>query len=241
MNKTPLDLQPDTCANETTTKSANNKLKLAKRGSRLLILFGGTFDPVHNGHMLLAQKLYSSFEQIITFLPIGIPPYKSIPQTSTEQRLDMLKLSIGIDYRYVIDLRELYSFNYNYTYQTLRQIRKEVGEDAAVFFLIGSDSLLNLDTWDNWQELLTLTNFVVAMRPNYNLNNMSPNLAYEFNKRMRTKLENFTCCGCFYILDFTPLNISSTLIRNLVNNGESITHLVNKHVAKYILKNNLYR
>ena len=152
----------------------------------------------------------------------------------------MLRLSIGNDYRYIIDTRELHSFNYNYTYQTLRQIRKEVGDDAAIFFLIGSDSLLSLDTWENWQEILTLTNFVVAMRPDYHLENMSPELLKEFNQRKRHKLESFTCSGSFYLLNFTPLNISSTQIRNLVSNQQNINHLVNKHVAKYILKHNLY-
>lgn len=236
------DLKPETSdLSNANQPASSSKLKLAKRGNRLLILFGGTFDPVHNGHLLLAQKLYSSFEQIVTFLPIGIPPYKPIPQTTNEQRLDMLKLALNNDYRYVIDLRELYSFNYNYTYQTLRQIRQEVGDDAAIFFLIGSDSLVTLDKWENWQELLTLTNFVVAMRPDYNIDQMSPILAREFNKRKRAKLESFTCSGSFYLLDFAPLNISSTQIRNLVRDGQSVNHLVNKCVAKYIIKNNLYR
>ena len=242
MSKTQFNLKPEISDLSNAKQPApNSKLKLAKRGSRLLILFGGTFDPVHNGHLLLAQKLYSSFEQIVTFLPVGIPPYKPIPQTTNEQRLDMLKLALDNDYRYVIDLRELYSFNYNYTYQTLRQIRQELGEYAAIFFLIGSDSLVTLDTWENWQELLTLTNFVVAMRPDYNLDQMSPILAKEFNKRKRAKLESFTCSGSFYLLDFAPLNISSTQIRNLVSDGQSVNHLVNKCVAKYILKHNLYR
>lgn len=119
-----------------------------------IILLGGTFDPVHNGHIALANMLYTIFQHPITILPTNLPPYKQTPTTTSSQRLEMLNLAFGTNSKFFINTSELEQDIYCCTYKTLSNMRQQLGFDIPIFFLIGSDSLLNLDTWDNWQSYL---------------------------------------------------------------------------------------
>lgn len=207
-----------------------------------IIIFGGTFDPLHVGHMLIANKLYDTFQQKITFLPTGIPPYKPKPQTTTQQRLDMLNLSLNDDSRFCIDEREIKRNEYCYTYKTLREIRGEIGEQTPLFFVIGSDSLVSLDSWDNWQELFQLTNFIVVARPNYTEQMMSGKLYQQFMVRKQDNLDAFkrSTAGEIYMLHFDPVDISSTQIRNNIKANLGYENLVPTAVATYIKENRIY-
>jgi nicotinate-nucleotide adenylyltransferase len=122
---------------------------------------------------------------------------------------------------------------------SLKTLRDNIGYERAVYFLIGEDSLLSLDTWDNWQELFNLTNFIVALRPGYNLEQMSKTLAHEYNRRL-SSLKVTAPYGQIYLLDFKPLDISSTTIRNNIANDLPIENMVDPKVAQYIKDNKLY-
>lgn len=203
------------------------------------IILGGTFDPVHNGHILLAKALYSQFKQNVVFMPAATPNYKKPPSTTEIQRLDMLKLAIANNKHFIIDSHEMFETKYIPSVVSLKILREKIGYERTVYFLIGEDSLLSLDTWDNWHELFNLTNFIVALRPGYNLEQMSKTLAHEYNSRL-SNLEVTAPYGKIYLLDFKPLDISSTTIRNNIANDLPIENMVDPKVAQYIKDNKLY-
>lgn len=204
------------------------------------IILGGTFDPIHNGHLLLAQKLYEVFKTPITFIPTAPPNYKSSPVSTANQRLEMLQLALNQDPRFILDTSEIFKLEYIPTIKSLTNLRSKIGNKVPIHFLIGGDSLITLDSWDNYQELFNLANFIVAMRPGYNLVNMSQALRNEYNNRLTCLTKFNQPSGQIYTLEFTPLAISSTLIRNNIQAQLSITNLVSPNVAKYIYENKLY-
>jgi nicotinate-nucleotide adenylyltransferase len=205
-----------------------------------LILFGGTFDPIHNGHLALAAKLYEQFHQPITFMPTAFPPYKTLPQATPQQRLEMLHLALQGDQRFILDPSEINQTNYSPTYNTLISLRNKYGYQLPIFFLIGGDSLVTLDSWDSWRQLFDLTNFIVAMRPGYEVKHMLPELYAEFEARKTTDFTKLSPYGQFYLLDFIPMDISSTKIRLMVKTHQLLSGLVPVLVEKYIQQNNLY-
>lgn len=205
------------------------------------IIIGGTFDPVHNGHIQLANALYKRFKQEIVFVPTAAPNYKSRPSTTAKQRLDMLKLALKDNSHFIIDSCEIFQSDYIPTVKSLQMLRKKIGRTMPIYFLIGEDSLLSLDTWDNWRSLFDLTNFIIAMRPGYKLEQMSYSLKEEYNKRItESEADLMTSHGQIYILDFAPVDISSTQIRSNIINGLPIDKMVDPGVAKYISENKLY-
>lgn len=205
------------------------------------ILFGGTFDPIHNGHINLALYISQLFNQQVSYLPIsGVPNYKSPPVANLEQRLAMLKL---ITQKYpqqiTIDYNEANLTEYSPTVSTLRRLRKIYGDNEPFYFIIGGDSLVTLDIWDEWEELFKLTNFVVALRPDYPLDKMSEKLTQIVMPLITSQL----CvqpAGSVLLTHFTPTSVSSTEIRRLVHTHNTIDGLVDEDINNYIRKNNLY-
>lgn len=219
-----------------------------------LIIFGGTFDPIHNGHLALAHKLFEVFKSEITFMPANTPPYKEKSGTSKEHRLAMLKLALNttlmshspaaVSNIFTIDTRELEGESYCYSYKTLTALRQGMGVDTPIYFIIGADSLITLDTWDYWTKLLDLANFVVVNRTGYDINSIPTlsKLNQLFQQHKTTAFTNLTIShGKFYLLDFTPPPISSTLIREYIKAGQSIQNLVPEAVAAYIKQHHLYQ
>ena len=131
-------------------------------------LYGGTFDPIHFGHLRLATELAEAFRlDRVLFVPAGLPYHRGREAHATsDQRLTMLKLAIGRDARFDVDDRELRRPGETYTYDTLAAVRAERGPDLPLVFLTGSDAFSKVDTWHRWQELFDLAHFVVAIRAN---------------------------------------------------------------------------
>ena len=206
-----------------------------------VVIIGGTFDPIHIGHLEMANHLLSIFNTKITFMPTSIPTYKEPPKANSTDRLNMLKLALDGQPDFQIDTREIESPNYCHTYQTLSEIRSEIGYDIPLYFLIGGDSLQSLDTWDYWNKLHEITHFIVAKRSGYSTNYIkSPELKLLFKNRQSSELKDLQNSGAFYMLNFTPTDISSTTIRNKVKNHEDIKPYVTQSVASYIEKHHLY-
>ncbi len=195
-----------------------------------LALMGGTFDPIHMGHLAVAQSVCEElrFEKII-FIPDFIPPHKQKQEFSPAQdRLAMLQLALKGYHRFFLDEMEIKKGGLSYTFQTIEAIRHKHPE-YKLYFLIGADSLGQLSTWYRIKDLLEEVRFVVARRPGYQMK--MEEFQYHFGPAAMDKIIFVEAAG---------LNISSTDIRRRVRAGVSITGLVPKAVEGYILSHHLY-
>jgi nicotinate-nucleotide adenylyltransferase len=209
-------------------------------------LFGGTFDPIHFGHLRLATELAEAFhlEQVL-FIPAGLPYHRGRDAHATsEQRLTMVKLATQRDARFGVDERELRREGPTYTYDTLAEIRAERGPELPIVFLLGSDAFGQVNTWHRWQELFELAHFAVAIRADdAEWFSKGPGaFPAEVGPRVTLNLRELLAAPAGKVMTFsmTPLAIASTAIRNLVGDGASIRYLTPDPVAEYIRSHKLY-
>lgn len=206
-------------------------------------LFGGTFDPIHNGHLRLAETAEQECGlQRIIFLPAAYPPHKSPEQlTPYQHRVEMLKLALQGRERYDCSLVEADLPVPTYTVDTLKVLRILLPQDAEVLFLIGLDAFLEIHTWKGYDELLRTVSFVVSERE-CNLSEDKDQLARRLNYRRKDdrwisnegKRE-------VYFLRQPPLAISSSAIREALRAGAPILDMVPIPVFEYIMHHGLYR
>jgi nicotinate-nucleotide adenylyltransferase len=225
--------------------------------SRCIALLGGSFDPVHRGHVALAA-LFAELLQPdqLRILPAR-PWQKSSLQASDAQRVAMLELAFAqppmLETTPVtIDLQEIERGSASYTVETLRGLRSEVdnsvGDAASIVFLMGADQLQKLDTWRDWKELFALANLGVAARPGYALDQdkLPPAVASELARRLATPAEvRATPCGKVCLAHTLAVDISATQVRHaLKTSGEGSSELgalVPPQVLDYIQQHNLYK
>jgi nicotinate-nucleotide adenylyltransferase len=210
-------------------------------------LFGGTFDPIHFGHLRLATELAEAFrlEQVI-FLPAGLPYHRGRAAHATnDERLKMVKLATARDARFDVDDRELRREGPTYTYDTLAEIRKERGPEQPIVFLTGSDAFSKVDTWHRWTEMFDLAHFVVAIRANDEawLSKGPGAFPKEAWPRITLNTRELLSAPSGKIMTFfmTPIAISSTAIRTLAGEGASIRYLTPDPVVEFVHSHNLYR
>ena len=193
-------------------------------------ILGGTFDPPHLGHLILAEQIKNYFDLAeIIFMPAGKPPHKKIKDILPNQhRFKMLKLAIDENPKFYLSDWELKKDGYSYTANTLSEFVPQLDADE-VFFIIGADSLAEIFEWKEPEYLLAEGKFIVFNRPGYNLNEILKEEKY------RPFLNN--------IWTYQGLNIeiSSSLIRKEIRNGNSIRYLTLDQIKMYIEENNLYR
>jgi len=210
-------------------------------------LFGGTFDPVHFGHLRLATELAEAFHlDNVVFIPAGLPYHRGRDAHATsEERLTMLKLATQRDARFGVDDRELKREGPTYTYDTLAEIRKERGPDQPLVFLSGSDSFEKIDTWHRWTELFDLAHFVVAIRADDQEWQSKGPGAFPKDAWPRITLNprEMLSAPAGKIMTFfmTPIAISSTAIRTLAHESASIRYLTPDPVVEYVRSHNLYK
>jgi len=210
-------------------------------------LFGGTFDPVHFGHLRLATELAEAFHlDNVVFIPAGLPYHRGRDAHATsEERLTMLKLATQRDARFGVDDRELKREGPTYTYDTLAEIRKERGPDQPLVFLSGSDSFEKIDTWHRWTELFDLAHFVVAIRADdQEWQSRGPGVLREGARpRITLNPREMLSAPAGKIMTFfmTPIAISSTAIRTLAHESASIRYLTPDPVVEYVRSHNLYK
>jgi len=239
-------------------------ISASKTVQTMRIYFGGTFDPVHIGHLQLAQELSELFHQDkVYLLPCYQAVHKEEVSASAAQRLAMLQLAIK-DYPNVcIDTREVLSAAPSYTFNTLNAIREEV-PDEAIAFVIGTDSLITFPDWFRSEKMASLTNLIVIERPEGSyragLNNSSETLSdssacnkekyREYLDRVldlgfklvkQPELLEINRSGLLISLKLSLLAISSTEIRSLVRENKAVNHLVSDAVAAYIKEYKLYQ
>lgn len=197
-------------------------------------IFGGTFDPIHNGHLLLAECCRQTCElDEVRFIPAAIPPHKR-QQTITpdKKRLEMLRLALGGDSHFTLSDVEIKRGGISYSAETLQEIKKESPEDE-LFFLMGADSLADFPTWKDPQIICNLALPVTVYRHGSPTPDFSP-LAPFFKKERFQKLQK-------YQVEMPIIDLSSTDLRERIAQKKSIRFRVPKSVERYIETNQLYQ
>jgi nicotinate-nucleotide adenylyltransferase len=205
-------------------------------------LFGGTFDPVHYGHLRAALEAREKLMlKDFRLLPAGTPPHRSNTVASAEQRLAMLRLAVPEHSGFRIDDREIRREGNSYMVDTLREIREESGDDVPLILMVGKDAANALETWHEWRMIFELAHLVIMRRPESRLG-WSGELAQQLqNRRVRDPEQlRERAAGRVLPLEVTQLAISSTDIRNQLLAGRSPRYLLPDKVIEYIEQNQLY-
>lgn len=208
-------------------------------------IFGGTFDPVHYGHLRPALELREQLAmQRMLLLPCAVPPHRPQPQASSEQRLTMLRLAVAGEPALEIDERELRRSGPSYMVDTLASLRDEF-DDTPLCLCLGVDAFLGLPAWHRWQSLLELAHIVVAHRPGWRLERQTlPEELAEVlarHQQQDAKALSAAAAGAIVLQPVTQLAISATDIRARIGTGRSVRYLLPDQVWQYIQQQKLYR
>ncbi len=195
-------------------------------------LLGGTFNPVHNGHIEIAKIAAYEFSLgEVAFLPLGCPPHKKNKYIApADRRLDMLTLAIEDEQRFSISTAEICREGFTYTVDTLEILTRR-NKKAEYYYIIGADTLFELTSWKNYERVFCLTNFICVLRPGQP-DKKAAEYANMLNSRYGYK---------FFVAKDRGPDISSSHIRELVKDGRVCDGLVPYKVARYIEKHRLYR
>lgn len=205
--------------------------------------FGGTFDPIHYGHLRTVTALADEVGlESVVMLPNHVPPHRPQPEASPQQRLKMVELAIHNQRLFSVDDRELQRTTPSYTVETLEAIRQARGETIPLAFIIGQDSLLSLHKWHRWQALLDVCHLLVLSRPGYHDRMDTPALQQWLERHRVTdaKLLSQQPHGYIYQAKTPLLEISATQIRQRLHQGISCRDLLPTSVQHYIELQGLY-
>jgi nicotinate-nucleotide adenylyltransferase len=210
-------------------------------------ILGGTFDPIHYGHLRLAQEVADKLRLSgVRFMPSGTPPHRSSPGALPADRLEMVRLGVAGNPLFSVDDRETLRTGPGYTVDTLTALRAEFGPAQSLVLLLGADAFLELATWSRWHQLFTLAHIAVAYRPGFPVDTwqsrMPQPLAAEYNARlMRQPLGvHMAPAGGIVVVPIAALDISATLIRDAMRAGANPRYLLPDQIIQYIQEHNLY-
>lgn len=193
---------------------------------------GGTFDPIHNGHLVLAEYALAQFGlEEIRFLPAGNPPHKQgrFDGATKEQRLEMVRLAIAGHPRFVLDEEEMHRRGLTYTKDTLIRM-KEQEPDTDFYFIIGADSLMAFDSWYHPEIICRYCHLIAAVRDGVN--------SAEIRRKMNELREHYG--ASIFLLKSPEIAVSSTQLRRLIKERQPIGHLVPEAVSDYIETHDIY-
>lgn len=191
-------------------------------------LMGGTFDPIHHGHLVAAGEARWQFDlDTVLFIPTGQPWQKPVGVSPAEDRFRMTVIATASNPAFAVSRIEIEHPGPTYTVDTLRRLRADLGDDARLFFITGADAVLHILTWKDRDEVLGLAEFIAATRPGYDLDLLTERLPVA-----RERL---------HPLEIPMLAISSTELRARVARGQPIQYLVPDGVAEYVAEHGLYR
>jgi nicotinate-nucleotide adenylyltransferase len=210
-------------------------------------ILGGTFDPVHFGHLRLAQEIGNKLKlDQVRLVPSGTPPHRGAPGAPAAERLAMVRIAIGDNPFFAADDREVKRAGPGYSVDTLAEIRGEIGVSRPLCLLLGADAFLELATWSRWHVLFDLAHIVVAHRPGFPVDTwqerMPQPLAKEYSARLMQQplAVHLAPAGGILVTPTSALDISATLIRDAVRAGASPRYLLPDTVLDYIQANRLY-
>jgi nicotinate-nucleotide adenylyltransferase len=201
-------------------------------------IFGGTFDPIHLGHLIIAEQTRDNLElEKIIFIPNGNPPHKNSVSTDKKFRLEMIKLAIEDNTKFAVSEIETNKEGPCYTVDTIAELKQSL--DKEMFFIMGADSLINIKSWHRYEELLDMCRFAVFPRI---IENQERTAEYQDSLKLRKWIDNNlkTAADKFIFIDFPMLDISSTDVRKKIEGKKSLKYLVPDPVIKYINKKKLY-
>jgi nicotinate-nucleotide adenylyltransferase len=218
-------------------------------GSPLIGIFGGTFDPVHVGHLQIAEQIRDAAGlNAVYFIPAGEPRLRSAPVASARDRSAMVSAAIKSNPGFLLDECEITRRDTSYTIDTLRELKQRLGEHTTLCFIIGADAFQKLAGWRDWEELFRLCHFIIADRPGHHL-------ATPGNRMLSDKILEAACAerwvlaaddlrkapdGLIFVAPATLTDISSTTIRARIDAGKSIRYLVPDTTLDYINNHQLY-
>jgi nicotinate-nucleotide adenylyltransferase len=210
-------------------------------------LLGGTFDPIHTGHLRCAEEILEIFDlNRIIFVPASKPPHKIHGDiTSFHHREQMITLAIEGNPVFSFSDVEKRRENTSYSVETVEYILKKYMENLELYFILGQDAFHAIQTWKEWEKLLLLCNFVVMTRPGYENKGLEGILPASFSSRCTYDDDVKGFRGptghVIFFREVTFLDISSSDIRQRVRQGKSIKFLVPESIRHYIAKNSLYK
>jgi nicotinate-nucleotide adenylyltransferase len=219
--------------------------KAAKRAAGAPIgIMGGTFDPVHFGHLRLAEEAAEILGlECVRWIPAGMPSHRNVPRASAVHRLKMVRLAIARNPTFELDDAEIRQKTPSYTVETLQRLRRELGPKRSIVLLLGTDSFRNLTSWQRWRELFELAHIFVGLRPGHSLTpgGMHPALAAQWRKRTGTPEQLLgQPAGRVVIYATTALDVSASAIRAHFAQARSPRYLLPGAVLEYIEAHALY-
>ena len=191
-----------------------------------IAIIGGTFDPIHNGHLQLAKTILEKTPcEHVQFLPCHLPVHRGPTQATAQQRREMIELAIAPYPQFSLNDSELKQNQPSYTINTLKHLPQ------PIYFCMGIDAFAKLSTWYQWEHLLYYCHLIIANRPGYTLEENTPEYLL---------LEQEKNHGRILMLNMPPMDISATLIRQKIQQGESLEQLLPLEVNDYIKQKKLY-
>ncbi len=208
-----------------------------------LAILGGTFDPVHFGHLQSAIAVRELLTvPIVKLVPSFIPPHRGLPNSTAAQRLSMLQIATVETCGVVVDDREILRQGVSYTVDTLGSFRQEIGLDASLYFVLGIDSFCTLNEWARWQELADIAHLLVLARPGYCPRIPAEVMSWETGKRVRSvNCIKGEASGGICHVELVQVDVSSTEIREMIGSGIRPTGKMPEMVIDYALEHNLYK
>lgn len=211
-------------------------------------ILGGTFNPIHMGHLKVADTVQRSFYlSKILFVPSYIPPHKeSLGIAAPSDRMKMVELALASSPRFIPSSIEIRAKGKSYSILTLKKLKK-LYPQASIFFILGIDAFLEIDTWKEYREVLQQCFFVIVSRPGYRLEDARSVLEENYRERMieisesERVREDMLQAYRLFLLSMNSVDVASTEIREKIRSGESVRGMVPQAVEKYILEKRLYR
>lgn len=213
-------------------------------------IFGGTFNPIHYGHLRAAEEVREAIGlDKILFIPSGKPPLKTKESADEKQRYEMTRLAIVNNPFFELSDIECRLSGKSYTVKTIEELKK-INPEIELFFILGIDAFLDIPNWWHPERLITLTDFIIISRPEFRFIDLQVSPYMKISRRIlkeidknkaeiyMTKLKSNRDA---ILLRLTPIGISSTEIRDLVSRGRSIKYLLPVEVQSYIINNKLYK
>lgn len=215
------------------------------KSERPLGILGGTFDPVHNAHLRLAEEAMAQLRLGgVLWIPAGQPYHRTPPVAGAADRLAMVRLAVAGHPEYLIDEAEIGATEPSYTVPTLERLRCDHGDDRSLVLLMGADAFLGLAAWHRWRELFRLAHVGVVSRPGFVLDPaaMAPELAEQFLRRRKSQFTALATAPAGAVFPFTMEagTTSSTGVRAALKTGGDVAALLPPPVLAYIRSHQLY-